>query len=135
MTGAHQACDRLDAQQKEIERLKAENEMRVTDAVRNQQEAKRACGQWSDTVDRLEHEIETLTAENMSREKRIAFLEEDRDGNQKQIDDLTAENKAQAERIEKLKRFGRHIKFPRCEWFVIGGHCTCGWEEISKEQP
>ncbi len=73
-----EACDRLDAQQQEIEKLKVLNDA------------------YEEKIERYDGEIDKLTADYKKLE--LSWNEAT-----KKVDTLTAENKARAERIEKLE--------------------------------
>jgi len=69
--------------------------------------------------------MDSLDAENEERFKAVSVQQET----------LVRLQAALQAKDEILKKYGHHIRTPRCLWFDIGGFCDCGFEQALKEKP
>ena len=84
-------------------------------------------------------EIDHLTAENKELTKAMDSLDAENEERFKAVsvqqETLVRLQAALQAKDEILKKYGHHIRTPRCLWFDIGGFCDCGFEQALKEKP
>lgn len=129
LSGSKQACDRLDAQQQEIERLRTalEYERPFAKCYRRVCETFQLEGGILDYVARLTAENKCLKDKLEDWENREGAICPEDVGFEEYI-------KAQAERIEKLKKYIQHKE--SCSRNENGprSFCTCGLEQALQQQ-